>query len=59
MSKEKRTYHDEVLMVSALELKPVQQLDQKQPDPSKQKAAQKEIFSPEVISRLTERIKKL
>ncbi len=59
MSKKKRTYNSEVIDTPSLQLQPTDPLDEKLPERKDQKGAKGQIFSPEMISRLAERIKKL
>jgi hypothetical protein len=59
MSKEKRTFKSETLSPAALRLEPiVRQPDQIQ-DQYQQSPRRKSAFTPELIARLAERIKKL
>ena len=60
MSKEKRTYQSETIAPVTLRLEPIENKRndlQKQPHDSVER--RKSFFTPELISRLTERIKKL
>jgi hypothetical protein len=59
MSKDKRTFHSEVLASSSLRLQKTEPAQQKQLDQLKQEAAQRQYFAPELINRLAEKIKKL
>ncbi len=59
MPKEKRTYNSEVIISSSLNLQRTVPLDEKNSDHLDQSTEKRQIFSPELISRLAERIKKL
>ena len=59
MPKEKRTYNSEMAASTSLQLQRIAALDEKHLDHSDQRAANRQFFSPELISRLAERIKKL
>lgn len=59
MSKEKRTYNAEVVNQTSLQLHRTAPSVEEHPTGSDQKARKRQIFSPELISRLAERIKKL
>ena len=59
MSKKKRTYNTDVVLPSSLRLHPVGKSSEKGSDQSNQVEAKRELFSVELINRLTERIKKL
>lgn len=59
MSKEKRTYNTEVVTPSSLRLHRTAPTAEKNPVQTERMVAKKQFFSPELISRLTERIKKL
>jgi hypothetical protein len=59
MTKEKRTYQVEVINSTDLRLEPATPRIEKLQTPARSDEPMKQIFSPELISRLTERIKKL
>lgn len=59
MTKEKRTYKVEIINSTDLHLKPHAMKHEKLQIPMSSDEPRKQIFSPELISRLTERIKKL
>ncbi len=59
MPKEKRTYHVETVKLTDLRLEPSTPRQEQPHDPVSFDESKKQIFSPELISRLTERIKKL
>jgi hypothetical protein len=59
MAKEKRTYQVEVIRLTDLRLEPAAPKQEEHQNPESFDEPRKQIFSPELISRLTERIKKL
>jgi hypothetical protein len=59
MSKDKRTFHSEVLASSSLRLQKLEPAQQKQPDQLNQRVEHRQYFAPELINRLAEKIKKL
>jgi hypothetical protein len=60
MSDEKRTYKSETIDPTTMRLTPIMsKQDDLQRQPLKKLERRKSIFTPELISRLTERIKKL
>jgi hypothetical protein len=59
MSKKKRTYNSEVIVTPSLQLQRLEPLDEKVLDQKVRKVTKGQFFSPEMISRLAERIKKL
>ena len=59
MSKEKRKYNAEVAASPSLRLQQAAPLGEKHPDQTDKKVAKRQFFSPELIARLAERIKKL
>lgn len=59
MSKEKRTYHAEVITSSSLQLQSADSMNEKNQNRNDHKVAKRQFFSPEMIARLAERIKKI
>ena len=59
MTKEKRTYKVEVINSTDFHLEPCASKHEKHQTPMSSDELRKQSFSPELISRLTERIKKL
>ena len=59
MSKKKRTFNLDVLTPSSLRLYQTDTTQEKRSNQTEQSVPKKQFFSPELIARLTERIKKL
>jgi hypothetical protein len=59
MSKKKRTFHSDIVTTTSLRLQQTDAVLNKTDDQTYPEAPKKQIFSPELITRLTERIKKL
>jgi hypothetical protein len=59
MSKEKHTFHSEVLASSSLKLQETRPAQQKQPPQIAERVTHRQYFAPELINRLAEKIKKL
>ena len=59
MSKKKRTFKSEVVTPTTLQLNPLAKPLEKNLDQTYHDVAKKQYFPPELIARLTERIKKL
>lgn len=59
MSKEKRIYNSEVAIPTSLQLQRTAPTAEKNPVQTERMAAKRQFFSPELISRLAERIKQL
>ena len=59
MTKKKRKFHSEVVEQTMLQLSKTASMSDKRSEHNNSNDAKKPIFSPELINRLTERIKKL